>query len=50
MNLKVLINDYCEVIIDVLNCDYGNCLCYEILLVEIIIVMDDINGSIKYLK
>ena len=50
LNLKALINDHREAIIDALNRDYGNRSRHETLLAEIITVTDDINGSIKHLK
>ena len=50
LNLKALINNHREAIIDALNRDYGNRSRHETLLAEIITVTDDINGSIKHLK
>ena len=50
LNLKALIYDHREAIIDALNRDYGNRSRHETLLAEIITVTDDINGSIKHLK
>ncbi|MFW1889302.1 coniferyl aldehyde dehydrogenase [Acinetobacter johnsonii] len=50
LNLKALIKDHREAIIDALNRDYGNRSRHETLLAEIITVTDDINGSIKHLK
>ncbi len=50
LNLKALINDHREAIIDALNRDYGNRSRHETLLAEMITVTDDINGSIKHLK
>jgi len=50
LNLKELINDHREAIIEALNRDYGNRSRHETLLAEIITVTDDINGSIKHLK
>jgi len=50
LNLKALINDHREAIIEALNRDYGNRSRHETLLAEIITVTDDINGNIKHLK
>lgn len=50
LNLKALINNHREAIIEALNRDYGNRSRHETLLAEIITVTDDINGSIKHLK
>ena len=50
LNLKALINQHREDIIEALNQDYGNRSRHETLLAEIIIATDDINSSIKHLK
>lgn len=49
-NLKALINDNSEALIDAVHRDYGNRSRHETLLAEIITVTDDINSSIKHLK
>ena len=50
LNLKALIHDHRESIIEALNRDYGNRSRHETLFAEIIVVMDDINSTIKHLK
>lgn len=49
-NLKALINDSREALIDAVHRDYGSRSRYETLLAEIITATDDINSSIKHLK
>ena len=49
-NLKALINNHREELIDAVNRDYGNRSRHETLLAEIITATDDMNSSIKHLK
>lgn len=49
-NLKALINDHREELIEAVHRDYGNRSRHETLLVEIITATDDISSSIKHLK
>ena len=50
LNLKAIINDHREALIEAVNQDYGNRSRHETLLAEIITATDDINSSIKHLK
>ena len=50
LNLKAMINDHREALLDAVNRDYGNRSRHESLLAEIITATDDINSSIKNLK
>lgn len=50
LNLKAIINDHREALIEAVNQDYGNRSRHETLLAEIITATDDINSSIKNLK
>ncbi|WP_374531664.1 coniferyl aldehyde dehydrogenase [Acinetobacter sp.] len=50
LNLKAMINNHCEAIVEALNRDYGNRSRHETLLAEIITATDDINSSIKHLN
>ncbi len=50
LNLKAMINDHREALLDAVNRDYGNRSRHESLLAEIITATDDINSSIKHLK
>ena len=50
LNLKAMINNHREAIIEALNRDYGNRSRHETLLAEIITATDDINSSIKHLN
>ncbi len=49
-NLKALITDHREALIDVVHRDYGNRSRHETLLAEIMTATDDINSSITHLK
>ena len=50
LNLKAMINNHRESIVEALNRDYGNRSRHETLLAEIITATDDINSSIKHLN
>lgn len=50
LNLKAMINNHREELIEAINRDYGNRSRHETLLAEIITSTDDINGSLKHLK
>lgn len=50
LNLKAMINNHREAIVEALNRDYGNRSRHETLLAEIITATDDINSSIKHLN
>ena len=50
LQLRALINDNREALIEAINQDYGNRSRHETLLTEILTVTDDINGSLKHLK
>ncbi|WP_374295837.1 coniferyl aldehyde dehydrogenase [Acinetobacter sp.] len=50
LNLKAMINNHREELIEAINQDYGNRSRHETLLAEIITSTDDINGSLKHLK
>lgn len=50
LNLKAMITNHREAIIEALNRDYGNRSRHETLLAEIITATDDINSSIKHLN
>lgn len=49
LNLKAIINDHREALIEAVNQDYGNRSRHETLLAEIITATDDINSSVKNL-
>lgn len=50
LQLKALINDHREALIEAISRDYGNRSRHETLLAEIITTTDDINSSLKHLK
>ncbi|WP_109440485.1 coniferyl aldehyde dehydrogenase [Acinetobacter haemolyticus] len=50
LNLKLLVTNHCDEIIEAINQDYGNRSRHETLLAEIITATDDINNNIKNLK
>ena len=50
LNLKALINENRDALIQAVNQDYGNRSVHETMLAEIITVTDDINSSLKHLK
>ena len=50
LNLKRMLTENREPIIEAINKDYGNRSYHETLLAEVITVTDDINGTVKHLK
>lgn len=50
LNLKALINDNRDALIQAVHQDYGNRSRHETILAEIITVTDDINSTLKHLK